>query len=71
MVGATLLPVAFFSPDSGRGPVKVPFTVGGSVGEAMSAVALGAIMIIFASIILSALSLLVRYQRARGWKANS
>jgi hypothetical protein len=37
----------------------------------MSAVALGAIMIIFASIILSALSLVVRYQRARGWKANS
>jgi hypothetical protein len=32
----------------------------------MSAIALGAIVIIFVSIILSALSLLVRYQRARG-----
>ena len=66
MVGAAVLPLAFFSPESGQGPVKVPFTVGGSVGEAMSAVALGAIMIIFVSIILSALSLVVRYKRAKG-----
>jgi hypothetical protein len=64
--GAALLPLGFFSPDSGQGPVNVPFVVGGAVGKAMSAVALGAIMIIFASIVLSALSLVVRYQRARG-----
>jgi len=44
----------------------VPFVVGGAVGEAMSAVGLGTIMIIFTSIILSALSLVVRYQWARG-----
>jgi hypothetical protein len=64
--GAAMLPLAFFSPDSGQGPVNVPFVVGGAVGEAMSAIALGAIMIIFVSIILSALSLVVRYQRVRG-----
>jgi hypothetical protein len=64
--GAALLPLAFFSPESGQGPVNVPFAVGGAVGEAMSAIALGAIVIIFVSIILSALSLVVRYQRARG-----
>ena len=66
VMGAALLPLAFFSPDSGQGPVNVPFVVGGAVGEAMSAVGLGTIMIIFTSIILSALSLVVRYQWARG-----
>jgi two-component system, NarL family, sensor kinase len=30
--GTALLPLAFFSPDSGQGPVKVPFAVGGAVG---------------------------------------
>ena len=65
-VGAALLLLALFSPDSGQGPVNVPFSVGGAVGQAMSAVALGGIMIIFASIILSALSLVVRYHGARG-----
>ena len=64
--GTALLPLAFFSSESGQGPVNVPFVVGGAVGEAMSAIALGAIVIIFVSIILSALSLVVRYQRARG-----
>jgi hypothetical protein len=66
VAGAALIPLAFFSPDSGQGPVNVPFSVGGAVGKAMSAIALGAIMIIFASIILSGLSLVVRYHGGRG-----
>jgi hypothetical protein len=64
--GTALLPLAFFSPESGQGPVNVPFAVSGAVGKVISAVDLGAIMIIFACIILSALSLIVRYKRARG-----
>jgi hypothetical protein len=66
VAGAVMLPLGFFSLYSGQGPVKNPFAVGGAVGETISAVVLGAIMIVFASIILSALSLVVRYHQASG-----
>jgi hypothetical protein len=65
-VGAALLPLAFFGPESGQGPVKVPFAVGGAVGEVISAVVIGAVLIVFAAIILSAFSLVIRYRRASG-----
>jgi uncharacterized membrane protein len=65
-VGAALLPLSFFGPESGQGPVKVPFAVGGAVGEVISAVVLGAVLIVFAAIILSAFSLVIRYHRASG-----
>jgi hypothetical protein len=64
--GAALLTLGFFSPDSGQGPVKVPFAAGGAVGQAISAVVLGAVLIVFAAIILSAASLVFRFRRAIG-----
>jgi hypothetical protein len=64
--GAAMLPLGFFSRYSGQGLVKNPFAVGGAVGGTISAVVLGAIMIVFSSIILSGLSLVVRYHRASG-----
>jgi hypothetical protein len=61
-----MLPLGSFSSYSGQGPVKNPFAVSGVVGEAISAVVLGAVMILFSSIILSAFSLVVRFHRASG-----
>jgi hypothetical protein len=65
-VGTAIIPIGFFSRYSGQGPVKNPLAIGGPVGEAISIVVLGGIMIIFSSFILSALSLVVRYHRASG-----
>jgi hypothetical protein len=61
-----LLTLGFFSPSSGQGPVKVPFAVGGAVGEVISAVVTSAVLVVFAGIILSALSLVFRFHRAAG-----
>jgi hypothetical protein len=66
VAGAAILTLGFFSPDSGQGPVKVPFAFGGIVGEAISAVVTGAVLIVFAAIILSAVSLVFRFHRAAG-----
>jgi hypothetical protein len=63
-VGTAMITIGFFSRYSGQGPVKNPLAIGGPVGEAISIVVLGGIMIIFSSFILSALSLVVRYHRA-------
>jgi len=63
---STALPLAFFSPHSGQGPVKSPFGVGGAVGETAYAVSTGAILLMFVATILSAFSLVVRYHRASG-----
>ena len=64
--GATTLTLGLFSRDSGQGPIENPLAVGGAIGEAISIMGLGGIMIIFSSFILSALSLVVRYHRANG-----
>ncbi len=64
--GAALLTLGFFTPDSGQGPVKVPFAVGGAVGDVISAVVIGAVLIVFAAIILSTVSLVFRFHRAAG-----
>jgi hypothetical protein len=66
VAGTTTLPLAFFSTYSGQGPVKSPFGVGGAVEETTSIVSLGAILVVFSAIILSAFSLVVRYHRASG-----
>ena len=66
VTGAALLLLAFFSPESGQGPVKVPFAVGGELGEVISAVVIGAVLVVFAAIILSAVSLVFRFRRAAG-----
>ena len=64
--GAARLILGLFSADSGQGPVKVPFAVGGELGEVISAVVIGAVLIVFAAIILSAISLVFRFRRAAG-----
>jgi hypothetical protein len=64
--GGAMLTLGSLSSYSGQGPVKNPLVVGGAIGEAMSAVVLGAILIVFSSVILSALSLVVRYHRVSG-----
>jgi len=66
VAGATSLTLGNFTRYGGQGPVKNPFAVGGSVGEAISVVVLGSIMIVLSSVIPSALSLVVRYHRASG-----
>ncbi|HZF58872.1 MAG TPA: hypothetical protein VEZ19_10395, partial [Rubrobacter sp.] len=64
--GATTLTLGLFSRDSGQGPIENPLAVGGAVGEAISVLVLGAIMIILSSVIPSAFSLMFRYHRAGG-----
>jgi hypothetical protein len=64
--GAVGLPLGFFSADSGQGPVKVPFAVGGAVGQTINVVVTGAVLTVFATIIISAYSLVVRYRQASG-----
>jgi hypothetical protein len=64
--GATAFTLGIFIRDGGQGPIENPLAVGGVVGEAIPVLVLGAIMILFSSVILSALSLVVRYHRASG-----
>jgi hypothetical protein len=64
--GAIAFTLGFFTRHGGQGPIKNPLAVGGVVGEAIPVLVLGAIMILFSSIILSALSLVIRYHRASG-----
>jgi hypothetical protein len=61
--GAVMMTLGFFSADSGQGPVKAPFAVGGAVGQAITVVVLGAVLTVFASVMLS---LVGRYRRASG-----
>ena len=64
--GAIAFTLGFFTRNGGQGPIKNPLAVGGVVGEAIPVLVLSAIMILFSSVILSALSLVVRYYRASG-----
>ena len=64
--GATAFILGFFTRDGGQGPIENPLAVGGVVGEAIPVLVLGAIIVLFSSIILSALSLVVRYHWASG-----
>jgi hypothetical protein len=64
--GATAFILGFFTRTGGQGPIENPLAVRGVVGEAIPVLVLGAIMILFSSVILSALSLVVRYYRASG-----
>ena len=64
--GAVTLPLGFLSADSGQGPVKAPFAIGGIVGQAITVVLVGAVLTVFASIIVSAISLVIRYRSASG-----
>jgi hypothetical protein len=66
VAGATAFTLGFFTRNSGQGPIENPLAAGGAVGEAISVLVLGAIMIIFSSVIPSAFSLVVRYHRAGG-----
>jgi hypothetical protein len=64
--GAVMLPLGFLSADSGQGPVQAPFSVGGTAGQAINVVVEVMVLTVFASVILSALSLMARYRRASG-----
>jgi hypothetical protein len=64
--GATAFILGFFTRTGGQGPIENPLAVEGVLGEAIPVLVLGAIMILFSSVILSALSLVVRYHRASG-----
>jgi hypothetical protein len=67
VAGAVLLIVLQFMP--GRGPfapVKNPLGIGGVAGDATITIASAMAYVLFATVGLSALSLMVRYRRARG-----
>jgi branched-subunit amino acid transport protein len=65
--GAALLPLGVFSPgEGGFAPVENPLAVGGIVGKAIMTIESPVVMVILGAIILSALSLVVRYRSANG-----
>ena len=64
--GASMLPLGLLSLESGFGPVESPFAVGGVAGEAITTLDFPLVLVIFAAVILSALSLVVRYHWASG-----
>jgi len=67
VAGAVLLIVAPFVPGrSGFAPVKNPLGIGGVVGEAITTIVPALVYVLFATVVLSALSLMVRFRRARG-----
>ncbi len=67
VAGAVLLIVAPFIPGrSGFAPVKNPLGIGGVAGETITTIVSAMVYVLFATVVLSALSLMVRYRRARG-----
>ena len=65
-VGAFLLILGPFYPNSDVGSPENPFAASGAVGEAIISLTDAGVCIIFAAIILSALSLVFRFRRATG-----
>ncbi len=67
VAGVVLVISAPLAPgNSGIGPFENPFGVGGAVGEAIVFISAAAVFAIFVAVILSALSLVLRYRRAGG-----
>jgi hypothetical protein len=67
VAGAVLLIVAPFIPGlSGFAPIKNPLGIGGVVGDAITTIVTAMVYVLFATVFLSALSLVFRYRRARG-----
>jgi hypothetical protein len=66
LVGTPLLALGALAPGEGMVPVENPIGIRGPVGEVIGAVFDPAILILFAAIVLSALSLVFRYRRASG-----
>jgi hypothetical protein len=65
VAGAVLLIIGWFTPgNSGIGPFENPLGVGGVVGEAIVFISAAVVFVLFAAIVLSALSLVFRYHRA-------
>jgi hypothetical protein len=64
--GALVLVLAPLHPDLPGLPFENPFGVGGPVGDVIVVVTEAGLYVIFAAIVLSALSLVVRYRRAGG-----
>jgi hypothetical protein len=67
-VGAVLLIVILFTPGQSafNTPVKNPLGIGGVAGDAIATIASAMAYVLFATVFLSALSLVIRYHRARG-----
>jgi hypothetical protein len=65
-VGAVMLIVAGFLPQSGSAPVENPFGLSGTVGEAIRLLFFWGAYVLFCAIVLSALSLVFRFRRAAG-----
>ncbi|MGH3087446.1 MAG: hypothetical protein ACRDSJ_09035, partial [Rubrobacteraceae bacterium] len=63
---ATLVAGPFIPGQSGFAPIENPFSVGGVVGRAITAVGYGGVLIILTCFIPAALSLVFRYRRADG-----
>jgi hypothetical protein len=66
VAGAVLLIIGLFLPGESIGPFENPLGVGEVVGEAISFITTAVVFAIFGAIILSALSLVLRYRRAGG-----
>ena len=67
LVGAPLLFLGAFMPgESSMAPGENPIGIEGAVGEVIGAVGEPTILVLFAAIVLSALSLVFRYRRASG-----
>jgi hypothetical protein len=64
--GALLLILVPLRQENNASPLENPFGVGGPVGEAITAATEAAVYVIFAAIVLSAFSLVIRYRRAGG-----
>jgi hypothetical protein len=64
--GSALLPLGLLSPESAFIPSKNPFAVGGIAGEIITTIVQILVYVIFAAVVLSALSLVLRYRRASG-----
>jgi hypothetical protein len=66
VVGGIVLVLGPFYPDETTEPVGDPFAASGAVGRAIFAIADAGIVILFLATFISALSLVIRYRRARG-----
>ena len=67
VAGAVLVITVPFTPgESGIGPFENPLGVGGVVGEALVFISVAVVFAIFGAVVLSALSLVLRYRRAGG-----
>ena len=66
LAGGVILPLGALRPDQKLGPIESPFRAQGAVGEAIAAITNVGLNVVFAAVLLCALSLVFRYRRAAG-----